>query len=56
MLEDMKAKLDDSDDVFILKNLALEVPSMSFYFEGGLQSLVKFQNQLLKPFTKIFFM
>lgn len=35
----------DTDNSFYLKDLKLEVPSMSFYFEGGLLSLVKFYNQ-----------
>jgi DNA gyrase subunit B len=39
----------DSDDIFLLSDLGLEVPSMSFYFEGGLMSLVKFYNQIQKP-------
>jgi DNA gyrase subunit B len=39
----------DSDDVLYLSDLGLEVPSMSFYFEGGLMSLVKYYNQIQKP-------
>ncbi len=39
----------DSDDVFYMKDPGLEVPSMTFYFEGGLVSLVKFNNQIQKP-------
>jgi len=35
----------DDTKVFYLRELALEVPSMSFYFEGGLRSLVAFNNQ-----------
>ncbi len=42
----------DLADVFYLRELALPVPSMGFYFEGGLQSLVKFYNQLQKPVHK----
>jgi DNA gyrase subunit B len=37
------------DDVFWFRELDLEVPSTSFYFEGGLVSLVKFYNKLQKP-------
>lgn len=35
----------DLDDVFYFRELGLEVPSMTFYFEGGLQSLIRFYNQ-----------
>jgi DNA gyrase subunit B len=41
-------KIDDSD-VFYFRELGLEVPSTSFYFEGGLISLVKYYNKLVKP-------
>ncbi len=44
-------KIDDND-VFFFKELGLEVPSMTFYFEGGLLSLVKFYNQSQKPVHK----
>ncbi|MEN9524399.1 MAG: gyrase subunit gyrase subunit protein, partial [Candidatus Parcubacteria bacterium] len=40
------------DEVFNISELELEVPSMSFYFEGGLLSLVKFYNSTLKPIHK----
>jgi DNA gyrase subunit B len=36
------------DKVFWFKELSLEVPSTTFYFEGGLVSLVKFYNKLEK--------
>ena len=39
----------DLDDAFYFRELGLEVPSQTFYFEGGLLSLVKFYNQLQKP-------
>jgi len=38
------SKVDDAD-TFYLRELGLEVPSMTFYFEGGLRSLVSFYNQ-----------
>ncbi|MBP9816489.1 MAG: type IIA DNA topoisomerase subunit B [Candidatus Pacebacteria bacterium] len=38
------AKVDDQS-AFYLRELALEAPSMTFYFEGGLRSLVSFYNQ-----------
>ena len=33
------------DDAFYLRELGLNVPSMTFYFEGGLRSLVAFYNK-----------
>ncbi len=38
------SKVDD-DDVFYVRELGFEAPSMSFYFEGGLKSLVAFNNK-----------
>lgn len=35
----------DSEDVFYARELSLECPSMSFYFENGLRSLVGFYNK-----------
>lgn len=49
-----EGEIDDSDIVYI-KDLKLEVPSTTFYFEGGLMSLVKFYNQALKPVHKNIF-
>lgn len=51
---DYKEKIDDGK-VFYLRELALNVPTMSFYFEGGLLSLVKFYNQHQKPIHKNIF-
>jgi DNA gyrase subunit B len=45
----------DTDDCFYLSELGLEVPSQTFYFEGGLVSLIKFNNQFLKPIQKNIF-
>ncbi|MBX4210440.1 DNA gyrase subunit B [Candidatus Parcubacteria bacterium] len=42
-------------DVFYLRDLNLEAPSHSFYFEGGLLSLVQFTNHLLKPIHRNIF-
>ncbi len=44
-----------ADDVFYLKELDLPVPSETFYFEGGLLSLVKFYNQKQKTIQKEIF-
>jgi len=39
----------NEDDVFYFRDLGLELPSTSFYFEGGLVSLVKYYNKFQKP-------
>ena len=38
----------DESDVFYFRDLGLELPSVSFYFEGGLISLVKYYNKFQK--------
>jgi DNA gyrase subunit B len=45
----------DESDVFYFRDLALELPSVSFYFEGGLISLVKYYNKFQKPIQKNIF-
>ncbi len=46
----------DLDDIFYFSELSLEVPSYSFYFEGGLMSLVAFYNKGQKAIQdKIFY-
>ena len=49
-----KEKINDTE-VYWIKDLGLELPSMSFYFEGGLRSLVAFQNRHQKPLHKNIF-
>jgi DNA gyrase subunit B len=44
-----KGKSNDYENTFWFKELELEVPSTTFYFEGGLVSLVKFYNKAEKP-------
>jgi len=44
-------KIND-EDIFYFSELGLEAPSFSFYFEGGLYSMVKFYNQFQKPIHK----
>jgi DNA gyrase subunit B len=44
-LTENKNKKIDLDDVFWFTELGLEVPSTTFYFEGGLVSLIKFTNK-----------
>ncbi|MEX2010435.1 MAG: DNA topoisomerase subunit B [Parcubacteria group bacterium] len=43
------------DGVFYMKELQPNAPSKSFYFEGGLVSLVRFENALQKPIHKNIF-
>lgn len=52
-----EAKLDPQSlaDAVYLNDLHLEVPNISFYFEGGLKSLVAFNNQYLEPVHKNIF-
>jgi len=45
----------DFNDIFWFKELELEVPSTTFYFEGGLVSLVKFYNKNEKPIHETVF-
>jgi len=47
--------VDLDTDIVYLRDLYLQVPSHTFYFEGGLASLVKFNNQILKPIHKNIF-
>ena len=39
----------NEEDVFYFRELGEELPSVSFYFEGGLISLVKYYNKFQKP-------
>jgi len=43
-----KGKKND-EEMFWFSELGLEIPSTTFYFEGGLVSLVRFYNKLEKP-------
>jgi len=45
----------DAGDVFYFDELGLEVPKLTFYFEGGLASMVKFYNEPLSPVHKNIF-
>lgn len=51
------AKLDSETikETIYLADSNLEMPSMSFYFQGGLKSLVAFNNQYQKPVHKNIF-
>ena len=48
------AKIDDNE-VFYFREHRLEAPSQTFYFEGGLYSLIRFYNQFQKPIHKNIF-
>jgi len=47
--------LTDSEDVAYVRELNIDAPSMTFYFEGGLRSLVAFYNQHQTPVHKNIF-
>ena len=50
------AKKIDHTSVFWFKELALEAPSTTYYFEGGIQSMVRHYNALQKPIhTTLFY-
>ena len=44
-------KVND-EDAYYLRELGLDAPSFTFCFEGGLRSLVGFQNRFLEPVHK----
>ncbi len=45
----------DDDELFYIRETGVEAPSYTFFFEGGLISLIRFSNQLLKPAHKNIF-
>lgn len=45
---DVKEKFDPNS-AFWFKDLNIEAPSVTYYFEGGIQSMVRHYNQLQKP-------
>jgi DNA gyrase subunit B len=53
-LREYEGKID-TDGAFYLKDEGYNVPSMSFYFEGGLYSLIKFYNKFQTPIHKNIF-
>jgi DNA gyrase subunit B len=53
-LRGYEGKIRD-DEAFYLSELSIDAPSQSFYFEGGLVSLVKFYNQTEKVLHKNIF-
>lgn len=49
-----KEKIEDTE-VFYLREIGLEAPGMSFYFDGGLMSLIRFYNHNQKAIHKNIF-
>lgn len=47
--------LEIDPEITYLESMNLQVPSQTFFFENGLTSLVKFNNQILKPIHKNIF-
>ena len=45
----------DDEDIFYIRDLHLNIPSTSFCFEGGLVSLVRFENAHNKPIHRNIF-
>lgn len=52
---ELPAKSVADTETFYIRDLGLEAPSMSFYFEGGLMSLVRFENDIQKPIHRNIF-
>jgi len=55
ILDLRKAEKVDEESVFYLRELGVDAPSTTFYFEGGLRSLVAFQNRHQEPIHKNIF-
>jgi DNA gyrase subunit B len=64
LVKGLKIKVIDAREVkgdfseinsLYLEDLSIEAPSQTFYFEGGLLSLVKFYNQFQKPIHRNIF-
>ena len=52
---DQIATFGQDDELFYINETGVDAPSFTFYFEGGLVSLIKFSNQLLKTINKNIF-
>jgi DNA gyrase subunit B len=55
ILDLRKVEKVNDEEVFYLRELGLDAPSVTFYFEGGLRSLVSFQNHHLETIHKTVF-
>jgi len=53
-LREVEKKIKDTE-TFYLRDLNIEAPSMTFYFDGGLVSLIRFYNHTQKPIHKNIF-
>jgi DNA gyrase subunit B len=53
-LRKVSGKIKDTE-TFYLRDLEIEAPSMTFYFDGGLVSLIRFYNHNQKPIHKNIF-
>ncbi len=51
---EQKVEVDEVKDHYV-RELGIKAPSHTFYFEGGLASLVRFTNQILTPLHKNIF-
>ncbi len=51
---EQKIEIDEVKDHYV-RELGIKAPSHTFYFEGGLASLVRFTNQILTPLHKNIF-
>ncbi len=54
-LREIDEKLIKDTEVFYIRELRLNAPRISFYFEGGLKSLISFQNRHQRPLHKNIF-
>ena len=55
ILDAREAAKTSEGSVFYIRELGLDAPSMSFCFEGGLMSLVRFENEHNKPIHRNIF-
>lgn len=55
VIDARESMVPDLSDVFFFGDCGVEAPSQTFYFEGGLRSLVAFHNQYQKPVHKHIF-
>lgn len=52
---DQAEDFGQDDELFYIRDTGVDAPSYTFFFEGGLVSLIRFTNQLLKPIHKNIF-
>jgi DNA gyrase subunit B len=49
------ATFGHDNELFYIRDTGVDAPSYTFFFEGGLMSLIKFTNQIYKPLHKNIF-